>query len=183
MRRRIFIAINLSDSLKKEIYKLREKLAKFDWPVRWEPIEKIHLTLRFIGHVHDKEVERIKQIVSQAVSKFRLFTLSINGFVVFPSLAAPRVICLNIAGNKQLFDLQASIAGAVDVQGIGEPERHPFTGHITIGRLAPTYANFHALSQITFQSQCTVDAVYIISSVLKPAGSEYTIIGRYQLVR
>jgi len=101
MTRRVFIAINLPPEVKEEIKAVQQKLKKFDWPVRWESESKWHLTLRFLGSITQEEVEQVKQIVSQSVKKVQPFTLTINNFIVFPSLKFPRVVCLKIDDSER----------------------------------------------------------------------------------
>ena len=181
MKRRVFIDINLPDDLKKEIVAVQEKLKKFDWPVRWTVAENIHLTLRFLGSINDQEIEQVKSIVQQATCKAQPFSLQVNNFVVFPSLKFPRVICLNIEENRELFDLQANIAGSIEEQGIGESERHSFSGHITIGRVGQQPANYRALTKIEFKGEFEVNSIEIMESVLKPEGPVYSIIQSHKL--
>ena len=179
--RRIFIAINLPGEIKQEIVELQKKLKKFDWPVRWSVIDNFHLTLRFIGSMTDQEVEELKNIVEPSVKGISPFTLNLNGFIVLPSFEAPRVIGLSLKDNEALFSLQNKIAGPVEEQGIGEPERFSFNGHITIGRLEPVKVNFRALTQLQFKGSFEVRSVEIMESVLKPEGPVYSTVESFQL--
>lgn len=181
MKQRIFIAINLPDKLKHEIIVVQNKLKKFDWPVRWTVPENIHLTLRFLGSISDEEIQRVKGIIEQAVKTTKPFTVNLDGFIVLPSFKVPRVICLNVVDSESLFNLQADIANAIEEQGIGESERHPFTGHITIGRMEPVSVNFRALTQLQFKSSFEVTSVEIMESVLKPEGPVYSVVRSYKL--
>lgn len=181
MRRRIFIAINLPEDLKEEIIAVQRKLKKFDWPVRWIVTDNIHLTLRFLGSITNQEIEQVKSIVQQATNKARPFSLQINNFIAFPNLKMPRVICLNVEENKVLFNLQADIASPIEEQGIGESERHPFSGHITIGRVGMVSANFRALTKIEFKSSFEMKSVEITESILKPEGPQYIIRKSFKL--
>jgi len=183
MKRRVYIAINLPENLKEEIVAVQKKLKKFDWPVRWTTADNIHLTLRFLGSITDQKIEQAKSIVEQAVNKNKSFFLQIDNFIAFPNLKMPRVICLNIEENNKLLNLQADIAGPIEEQGIGESERHPFSGHITIGRVKPISANYRALTQIKFSSQFEVKSVEIMESVLKSEGPVYSVVESYELMR
>jgi len=59
---------------------------------------------------------------------------------------------------------------------IGEYERHPFSGHITIGRAKPVGANYRALTKMKFNEQFQVKSVEIMESVLKLEGSVYSVV-------
>jgi len=180
MKHRIFIAINLPEDLKKEIVAVQNKLKKFDWPVRWTVADNIHLTLRFLGSITDQEIEQVKNIIQQATGRAKPFFLQINNFIAFPNLKMPRVICLNVEESEPLFNLNANIAGPIEEQGIGELERHSFTGHITIGRVKPMSANFRALTKMEFKNEFKVNSVEVMESVLKPEGPEYSVVMSYE---
>jgi len=181
MEHRIFIAINLPEDLKKEIVPVQKKLKKFDWPVRWTATDNIHLTLRFLGSITDQEIEQVKGIIEQAVKKTKLFLLQISNFVAFPNLKVPRVICLSVEESETLYNLHSDIVSPIEEQGIGESERYPFSGHITIGRAEQQSANYRALSKMEFNANFTVDSVEIMASVLKPEGPVYSVIKSHKL--
>jgi len=180
MKSRIFIAINLPVGIKEEIKAIQQKLSKFDWPVRWELSDKWHLTLRFLGDIAERELETVKQIVSESVKDIKSFSLSINGFVAFPNLKVPLVICLKLKESEPLSKLQNKITESIKRAAIGEYERHPFSGHITIGRTKPIHANYRALTKIEFYGKFEVSSVEIMRSILKPKGSVYSVVESYK---
>ncbi|MFA5052179.1 MAG: RNA 2',3'-cyclic phosphodiesterase [Patescibacteria group bacterium] len=177
--KRIFIAIELPDAVKKEVYKLVEKLRKFSWPVTWEPVEKMHITLRFLGDVTDQELASVDVLLHSVSRKIAPFDISIKNFVAYPNFKFPHAIGLKITDNAELNNLHSLIARPLNEQGIGKPDKHQFSGHVTIGRLKPVYANFRALTTITCASQFTASSIELVASVLKPNGSEYTILTSY----
>ncbi len=181
MRHRIFIAINLPEETKEKITIVQNKLRKFDWPVRWTSVDNLHITLRFLGFITEKEIAEARKIVGGAVRRSKSFVLNIDGFIVLPGFEKPRVIGLNIENSEELFKLQSNIAGAIEKQKIGESERYPFTGHITIGRLKPVRLNFRALTQIEFKSNLEIHSTEIMESQLKPAGPNYSIVESFKL--
>jgi 2'-5' RNA ligase len=181
MSHRIFIAINLPNEIEDKIAIVQNKLKKFDWPVRWTSVDNLHITLRFLGSITEKGIDEVRKIVGGAVKKSKPFVLNIDGFIVLPGLETPRVIGLNIENSEELFKLQSSIAGAIEEQGIGEPERHPFTGHITIGRLEPARLNFRALTQMKFKSNLEIRSVEIMESKIKLHQPEYKLCSSHKL--
>ena len=52
-RRRIFIAINLPEDIKRELAAYDQKWS--DLPVRWTEKENLHITLEFLGYLTDEE--------------------------------------------------------------------------------------------------------------------------------
>ncbi len=55
---RLFISLNLPDNVIKEIISLRDKICT-EKNIRWEPKEKLHLTIKFIGDVSDEMMDKI----------------------------------------------------------------------------------------------------------------------------
>ncbi|MFA6098390.1 MAG: RNA 2',3'-cyclic phosphodiesterase [Patescibacteria group bacterium] len=181
MKKRVFIAIDLPEILKQEIKKLQIKLQKFSWPVRWEEKEKLHLTLRFLGLIDEHQISSISRIVKEAVAKSESFQLSVDGFIAYPNLRFPSVICLLIEDSKTLYSLQGEIDSTIEKQNIGEKERHPFSAHITIGRVGKINTNFHALNKIEFKSKFDVQSMEIMESKLDNEGSKYFILKSFKL--
>lgn len=93
---RVFIALDLPDDPKQAILAAQKKLSTFDWPVRWEPIEKLHITLRFLGNITEKELAKVQEIVVYESEETIAFQLNINGYILFPCVKSPRVICLRL---------------------------------------------------------------------------------------
>ncbi len=179
--RRIFIAIPLPIAIQEEIGKLITKLKKFSWTVKWEPREKMHITLRFLGYLGDAEIKKIDTLIARVAEKHKKVELQIDGFVAFPNFRFPRIIGLKISNYKELNQLQSSIAKIIDDERIGKAEIHKFTGHITLGRMASAPVNLKALSTIKFNRVFTARSIDVIESVLSPSGSDYFIISSYTL--
>jgi len=63
---RLFFAVRVSDEIKKDI---REALTSFpvrNPPWRWIPPENLHITLKFLGEVDEKDIPDLKGIASVA---------------------------------------------------------------------------------------------------------------------
>ena len=58
MKSRLFISLNLPDKVVEKIISLRDTV-KADENVKWEPREKLHLTIKFIGDVSNETVDKI----------------------------------------------------------------------------------------------------------------------------
>ena len=65
MNHRVFIGLSVPRNIITDIQSLQLKLGKFDWPVVWEPEEKLHITLRFLGDITDNQLERVKEITER----------------------------------------------------------------------------------------------------------------------
>lgn len=181
MNHRIFIAINFPDDLKKRILDGQNKLKKFGWPVRWVGESNFELCLKFLGGVDDKDMERLRKIVGEVVSRYKPFAIEFKDLIVFPNLNKPRIIAIKVLDSKQLLDLASELRSKIDQENIGQRDDKPFSGHITLGRVKNLAGHWQALSKIKFAGSFIVKSVEIIESKLTPQGAVYTIVGSYKL--
>ena len=79
---RLFVAIQLSDDMRKAIHRVQEMLLRQGVRGNYTPEENLHLTLAFIGEYNDPEV------VLDAIESvsFVPFELSLNGLGAFGDL-------------------------------------------------------------------------------------------------
>lgn len=107
MQMRVFISVNLSALARKELGELTQKLQKSHWPVRWEEISKIHVTLAFLGKLKNSKTLKLRAIVKKACLGINPFEVSFKGLGSFPNFIEPRVIWMGLKGDlkRQAFGL------------------------------------------------------------------------------
>ncbi|HZC67417.1 MAG TPA: RNA 2',3'-cyclic phosphodiesterase, partial [Nitrospirales bacterium] len=113
---RTFIAIQLSDELKRQIGSVQAELKRevSGWgrgskavKIGWTQLEGIHLTLKFLGDIEEAQVDALREVLSKAAASARPFTLEARGLGAFPNPRAPRVIWLGLYGsNDDMAELQ-----------------------------------------------------------------------------
>ncbi|HZV80846.1 MAG TPA: RNA 2',3'-cyclic phosphodiesterase [Geobacteraceae bacterium] len=128
---RLFVAIELPDTIKADIFAIREEISG----ARWVSPSQIHLTLRFIGEVDDQTVESVR--ASLATIQSPPFQLAMSGIGHFPPRKEPRILWAGMQGDGNLLLLQKKVECAVQHAGI-PGETRPFAPHITIARLKGT---------------------------------------------
>lgn len=187
---RLFISIELSEEVRKEIGKFVKKLQRRYWPVRWLALENIHIALAFLGWMEPKIVSRITSHVSQAVSGIKLFEVKIRGIGCFPDEKRPRVVWLGLAGDlKSLVKLQKRVLGELREMGFKMEERK-FVPHLTLGRVKRG-TRIGALRNLgdqisrmkveEFGNKIWVNRVSLMESILRKEGPEYRELGRIGL--
>lgn len=184
---RSFISINLNDALKKEINNLLMDLKKHNLDVRWVPVENLHVTLKFLGHITDETVERVKERLYNIAPFFKPFRLSFNGIGFFPDRKRPRVVWIDISDSDVLKSLQETIEERLTEIGF-EREERGFSPHLTIGRIR----SFRDLEKLiglidTIKDRkfgsIDVDRIYLMKSDLRPGGAQYSVIGEFLMKR
>lgn len=179
MKKRIFIAIDISDETRKAaaLY-IKQMSEQFpNAPVKWERPEKLHLTIKFLGGTEEAMIPSVIVIVSQNAKKSRLFEIDIGGNGAFPSAKNPRILWFGVGEpTGALKDLATRIDK--DCAAIGfEPETRAFKPHLTMARVRdPRHAGeigtAHAANQFgPFRFTC--DQLVLYKSHLGRSESTY----------
>jgi 2'-5' RNA ligase len=128
---RVFIALDIEDSIRGRIARYVEGLQGFAPDARWVRPESMHVTLKFIGEKSEKAVGEIKQ----ALEAIEASTVEIQfrGYGFFPTAKAPRVFWIGIEAGPQLAALAAKVDEKMASLGIPK-EEHVFSPHLTLAR-------------------------------------------------
>ena len=188
-RLRLFVSINLPDELRQRLAKLQGEAGQsIRKCARWTRPEQLHLTLKFLAHIDEKEVPNLRKALADACKGVNRFNLEAAGVGCFPRPSAPRIIWVGIIGDlDRLLPLQKQIDDATTPWR--EPENRPFSAHLTIGRVnEPNHGERQAIgrfieaNQSSRFGQWTVQEIDLMQSRLAPTGSSYTRLDSFRLV-
>lgn len=178
MQHRIFIAINLPESIKKFFLNYQEKLP--DFPIKWTKRENMHITLTFIGYVKDENVPKICEAVKQACAQHKSFKINLNEICYGPpKKLPPRMIWAKGKESKELIDLKTDLEKSLIKSEIGFIEDNKnFHTHITLGRIkAWEWKRIEPEERpdITQETDLNfeVNSIEVMESKLKRSGPEY----------
>jgi len=131
---RTFIAIELPEEIKGYLRRLQDDLKATQADVKWVAPENIHLTLKFLGEVDDRKLDKIIEIIYETAKEKNKFQIRISSLGAFPKIDSPRVIWVGIdAGDKETKGISEELEERIAKIGIPKEDR-PFSSHITIGR-------------------------------------------------
>ncbi len=181
---RTFIAIDTPPEFKLRTEILVQELARLSAPVAWEEPYKLHLTLRFLGDTRIETLEQVKERLGNIAATHKPFWLRYDGLGFFPHRRNPRIIWVGCSPlSAALERLQMDVEALAVSLGF-EPERRPFSPHITIGRIRT--ANRSTADLIKKIETVTFDAVeseahtlMFLQSRLQPRGSVYSILQKF----
>jgi len=186
---RLFVGAEADEAIKREaervIAELRRRIGSA-LNARWVPVENLHLTIRFIGHVPDDRAPALLEALSGPVGA-RPFDVEFDDCGKFPPRGAPRVLWIGLSrGLPPLAALHEEFNRRLAPAGF-EPESRPFSAHLTLARIkdAPggsgrivdgVLAEIHVTPVVQ-----RVDHVTIFESRLSPNGPRYAPLRRVPL--
>ncbi|MBM4159873.1 MAG: RNA 2',3'-cyclic phosphodiesterase [Ignavibacteria bacterium] len=176
---RTFVAIPTSSDIKQKILGIQDQLIQSHVNVTWEPAEKFHITLKFLGNCELELLGSLTTELQSVLRDVRSFDVVYRNVGCFPTISRPRVVWIGAAENVELAELQQRVEETCGNFGFPKEDR-AFHPHITLGRVKGT-RNLDRLTDrvktITFDSiQARCGEVHIMRSELLPTGSVYTLI-------
>jgi 2'-5' RNA ligase len=189
---RVFVALDIDDSIRTRLEKFLDGVRGFAPEARWVRPESMHVTLKFIGEKPAEMVEEIKQALKGI--RAGAIEISFRGYGFFPTAKSARVFWIGIAAGPQLGALAKSVDEATAALGIPK-EEHEFSPHLTLARRgsgAPhprksdgTTNTFHrvqdklaAMAELDFGTM-TAREFFLYQSQLMRGGARYTKIARF----
>lgn len=182
---RCFIAIDLSEEIRSAISGIIKPIRNISSGIRWVDGKNIHLTLKFLGETDDKLIPEISERLSAIGMRHRAFTLDIRGVGAFPNYRRPNVLWIGIDKSDELERLYLDIEESMSRSGFKKEERG-FSPHLTIARVKDRRGLDEITKELyevkdTYLGTMEAREVKLMSSVLKQAGAEYSLVKGFQL--
>ncbi len=184
-RRRIFIAINLPQDIKKTLAGYEKKWNEL--PAKWIPADNLHITLLFLGDVKDEELADICLTAKEVSKRHSILDINLSKISYGPDgKLPPKMVWASSEKSKELSalkkDLEDSLEGKVNLL----PDFKIFSPHVTMARISALA--WRAIEpeerpevdesvDLTF----TVESIEVMESESKKGGLQYTVIESHQL--
>jgi RNA 2',3'-cyclic 3'-phosphodiesterase len=135
-RWRVFLAIEISSALRATLEGPLDGLASLSESIRVNPVDRMHLTLHFLGHLPIPKVEELSSRLVPIVDSHHPIQLLARGVGAFPSLGRAQVLWAGIIGTDlpRLIALQADLGGGLRQAGLPVEDRR-FRPHLTLARV------------------------------------------------
>lgn len=187
MKKRIFVAIDLPSFVKQAVSDYQNALKKIFNHLRisWEKTEKLHLTLKFLGNIDEKQLENLKIIVSQIAAANSGFQLQTTTNGVFPQLQNPRVLWIGLLDKENvLTEVNQKLEFECEKIGVSRENRR-YVPHLTIARIREpkkslSLAKKHLQNKFSAM-EFEVSEIVVYESNLQPDGSVYLPVARFEL--
>lgn len=183
--RRLFVAIDLPDVVRRELAALAVPLPG----VAWTRPEQLHLTLRFLGDTEEERISALEAALARVAVE--PFLLPVEGTGVFPPRGLPRVLWVGLGrAHTRLFQLRQQVDDAL-LSVDRNLEMRSFQPHITLGRIRANppldamaqrkLAEFLRKQRAFEAPPFRVSEFRLYESELQPAGAVHTVRRRYAL--
>jgi len=180
---RTFIAVEIDRAIRARAGELIALLRGTAADVKWVEPQNLHLTLKFLGDVHQRDILAVCRAVQQGAAELAPFELEVRGAGAFPNAARPRTVWLGATtGAQEMIVLHDRIEAPLAKLGYREEHRQ-FQTHLTIGRVRGGGPGIAELGKLLQQhadflaGRMTVHNVTVFSSTLTPAGPIYEALG------
>ena len=179
---RLFVAVELDQAVRDAAGSVVQELRGRIDPrvsVRWVDVDKMHLTVRFIGHVDDARAAEVLDALRPPLP-IAAFDIALGGCGVFPRSGPPRVLWIGLTeGLPSLQVMHDEFNRRLLPLGFA-PEGRAFSAHLTLARVkdaprdaARTLRTTAAALRVP-SPRCQVTAGTVFQSSLSPKGSTYT---------
>lgn len=184
---RTFIAVELSQTVRSRAADLIAQLARTSVKVKWVEPDKMHLTLKFLGDVPEKQIATVCSSVAEAVRAIPGFSIECRGAGAFPRVSRPRTVWLGVGqGTAQLVEVHEAIDKALAKVGFPR-EGRKYKPHLTLGRVRDSGRGLWALGDLVQQNkdfvagESLIQHVVVFASELTREGPIYSVLGRAEL--
>jgi len=185
---RSFIAIPLTGEVQRAARKLARELQGEKDGMRWVPDDNLHLTLKFLGDVVDRDVPQVCKVIRECCEAIDPFELKFEGTGGFPSGDRPRVVWVGITeGGESLIALVTRLELGLAKLGF-KPEPRDYRPHLTLGRVrsGSRAASQEVVDKVArFKNRrlgvLEVDQVRLYASYLDKEGPTYNVMDKIYL--
>lgn len=185
---RSFIAIPLNGEVQRAARKIARELRSENDGMKWVPEDNLHLTLKFLGDVVDRDVPQVCKAIRDCCRSIPSFELEFEGTGGFPNDQRPRVVWAGITGGGEfLIDLVSRLE--VELAKLGfKPEPRDYRPHLTLGRVrsGSRSASPEVVAKVVrFKKRrlgiMTVDQIRLYASFLDKEGPTYNVMDTIHL--
>ncbi len=165
---RSFIAIDLTPEIKTAIADIQNKLKNL-FKASWTNPTNLHITMKFLGNINEKEKEEIVDMISSINQK--QFTAKIANLDAFPSRTKAKILFFQVE-SSYLLEIYDFLQNNLKRTKLAIDDK-PFKSHITIARIKKPLNIEKFIKEIKLESSFRADEITLFESVLTPQGPIY----------
>jgi 2'-5' RNA ligase len=179
---RAFIAIDLPQTIQAALGQAQAAFRAACPDCRWTRPEGIHLTLKFLGHISDEQIQQVTTALA-ALGPFEKFSVHVTGFGFFPNARRPRVFWAGLEAPPTLEELAKCVEDVMHKLGFPR-EKRAFAPHLTLARFKTPRAQPRLQASVEKRVEKSlgrfeVSEFFLFESKLSPHGAEYRKVARF----
>lgn len=183
---RSFIAIPLDLEIARGAVRMVERIRQPGDGIKWVPTDNLHLTLKFLGDVHNTEVPQVCEVIRRVCASIPSFELKFAGAGGLPALERARVVYAGVT------DPSGSLTGIVtelelELAKLGfKPESRDYQPHLTLGRAKARRASDQVIQRLQEEAETELGSMWVseirlIASFLDKGGPTYQVMDTIDL--
>jgi RNA 2',3'-cyclic 3'-phosphodiesterase len=184
---RTFVAVEIDSAIRARAAELIDLLRATTADAKWVETHNLHLTLKFLGDVHERDLMDVCRAAQAGAAEVNPFELEVRGAGAFPHASRPRTVWIGAgAGAEQMILLHDAVENSLAQLGYRKEHRQ-FQTHLTVGRVRGAGPGIAELGKLLQQQaeflvgRMTVGKITVFSSTLTPAGPIYETIATARL--
>jgi 2'-5' RNA ligase len=131
---RLFAGIELDATIRAACARVQDRLRDANFDARYEPVEKLHVTLAFLGRVEDERVAAVEGAIDTVAAQASPFTLALDKLGAFPHERRPRVIFIGSRAQCAAFrNVATALREHYEAMGFSFVE--DAVAHVTVARV------------------------------------------------
>ena len=179
---RLFVALEIPEDIRLKISEFRNEAVGKSLDVRWEPSEKIHLTLKFIGEIKDKLVNPVSDSL-EFLDQCERIKCRLTKFGFFFRHGVPQILWIGLWVDTILFNIVEQLNSRLAKFNVPVEERK-FKPHLTLLRIKRKFPEEWVTKFNSFiipETDFTAENILLIKSELLPESSRYTVLKKFKL--
>jgi len=143
--------------------------------IRWTPPANMHITLSFLGQVHDARLDVIEQVLTTIHSP--RMQVALDGIGTFDRAG---VLYANIVPSPPLLSLAEQVIATMESIGFPREER-PYSPHITLARARDRLRLDSKADDPAFDQTFIATEFCLYQSLTLPGGAQYKVLRDFAL--
>ncbi len=185
-RTRVFVSVNVGEPSKSELVRWMHKQALTLPKLRWTPDEQLHVTVKFLGEVDDRDIPPICEMLAECCEQFPEFDLSTGPLGTFPTGKAARVLWIGVQDpSLTLHRLFEDLERRLESVGI-PPEGRQFQPHITLARIPKNRESdsmADTIQELDLQGTFGVRSIELMASIKERGRFAHQTMAEFKLQR
>ena len=186
MSLRAFLALPLDEVIVERLVEVQRSLASAGARVRWVGAENLHLTIKFLGDVTDRQLPDVCRVAEDVARQAEPFEFSISRIISVPKAGPMKMVWVGIdESTGRLEKLYQLLEESYADMGFPK-ENRAFRPHLTLGRVKggknvrELRAAVDEIAETDFGLQ-PAEKMIVFSSELMPGGPVYLPMAKVKL--